>query len=226
MSQTSLYVAFPASDTLRDRIDAFLQATAEEPERNHADRLDAIMDPFLDEVLHTYFTGPIDAVNAKGPAVNVILGAMKVINKAAHGLAGRLMRKTSVPEQQALAAHFSALRLEKDGQVFVGYPLSPSLAERASLVFQEFADGQGEMRHLVEVMDGISAGAIEAYLDKTVGNLELGRINRGLVSGARATIKKASASSVEKGIPAMDREHRKPVVAYFESLLLDPRTAA
>ncbi|HAB06078.1 MAG TPA: hypothetical protein DCE35_12080, partial [Alcanivorax sp.] len=100
--------------------------------------------------------------------------------------------------------------------------LSPALAERASLVFQEFADGNGQMPRLVEVMDGISAGAIENYLDKTVGNLELGRINRGLVSGARATIKKASASSVEKGIPAMEKSHQKPVVAYFESLLLQP----
>jgi phage-related minor tail protein len=78
------------------------------------------------------------------------------------------------------------------------------------------------MPRLVEVMDGISSGAIENYLDKTVGNLELGRINRGLVSGARATIKKASASSVEKGIPAMEKSHQKPVVAYFESLLLQP----
>tara|TARA_R100000655_G_scaffold82091_1_gene121561 strand:+ start:1065 stop:1733 length:669 start_codon:yes stop_codon:yes gene_type:complete len=222
MSQPTLYVAFPASDELRDRIDAFLEVTRQEPDSNHVQELEAIMDPFLNEVLHTYFTGPIDAVNAKGTAVNVILSAMKVINKAAHGLAGRLMRKTSVEEQRALAEHFRNLRLEKDGQVYIGYPLSPALAERASLVFQEFADGNGQMPRLVEVMDGISGGAIENYLDKTVGNLELGRINRGLVSGARATIKKASASSVEKGIPAMEKSHQKPVVAYFESLLLQP----
>ena len=220
MSQPTLYVAFPASDLLRDRIDAFIEAVAGRPGENHVDTLDGIMDPFLNEVLHTYFTGPIDAANAKGTAVNVMLSAMKVINKAAHGLAGRLMRKTSADEQRALAEHFKRLRLEKEGQVYVGYALDPSLAERADLVFQEFADGNGEMGHLVEVMHGISNGAIENYLDKTVGNLELGRINRGLVAGARATIKKASASSVEKGIPAMEAKHRKPVVGYFQSLLL------
>lgn len=222
MSQTTLYVAFPASDLLRDRIDAFLDAVASRPGENHVETLDGIMDPFLDEVLHTYFTGPIDAVNARGTAVNVILGAMKVIKKAAHGLAGRLMRKTSVAEQKALADHFGALRLQKDGQVYVGYPLNPSLAERADLVFQEFADGNGDIKHLVDVMHGISKGAVENYLDKTVGNLELGRINRGLVAGARVTINKAAASSVEKGIPSMEREYRKPVVAYFQGLLLAP----
>ncbi|WP_101675662.1 hypothetical protein [Alloalcanivorax mobilis] len=222
MTQSTLYVAFPASDLLRERIDAFIEAVNSQPDGNHVARLEAIMDPFLDEVLHTYFTGPIDAVKAKGTAVNVMLGAMKVISKAAHGLASRLMRKTSSGEQQALAKHFAALRLEKDGKVYVGYPLAPSLAERASLVFQEFANGDGQMAHLVEVMDGISSGAVENYLDKTVGNLELGRINRGLVAGARATIKKASASSVERGIPAMEKQYRQPVVAYFESLLLQP----
>ena len=59
MSQPTLYVAFPASDELRDRIDAFLEITREEPDSNHVQELEAIMDPFLDEVLHTYFTGPI-----------------------------------------------------------------------------------------------------------------------------------------------------------------------
>lgn len=221
MSQSSLYVAFAASDTLRDRIDTFIRAINEQPGGDHAESLDAIMDPFLDEVLHTYFTGPIDAVNAKGPSVSIILGAMKIINKAAQGLAGRLVSKTAQHEQKALAEHFAALRLERDGRVYIGYPLPPALAARASQVFAEFAHGQGDMKRLVEVMDGISAGAIENYLDNTVGNLELGRINRGLVAGARATIKKASTAAVEKGIPAMDPEHRKPVVAYFESLLLE-----
>ena len=74
MSQPTLYVAFPASDELRDRIDAFLEVTRDEPDSDHVQELEAIMDPFLNEVLHTYFTGPIDAVNAKGTAVNVILG--------------------------------------------------------------------------------------------------------------------------------------------------------
>src|SRR5699024_3101073 len=77
MSQTPMYVAFPASDALRERIDAFLKAAADRPTESHVDTLGQIIDPFLDEVLHAYFTGPIDAVHAKGAAVNVILGAMK-----------------------------------------------------------------------------------------------------------------------------------------------------
>ncbi|AFT70505.1 hypothetical protein B5T_02231 [Alloalcanivorax dieselolei B5] len=218
MSDT-LYVAFPASETLCQRIDAFLAKMRENPSGNHAADLDGITDPFIDEVLHTYFTGPIEAVNARGTAVNMIMGAMKVIRKAAHGLAGRLMRKASVEEQQALAQHFSSLRLEKDGGVFVGYPLPADLAERANRVFESFANGEGEMAHLVEVMHGITDGAIENYLDKTLGSLKLGAINRGLVSTARATINKASTSAVDKGLPAMERSHRKPVVAYYQSLL-------
>lgn len=220
MNQPPLYVAFAASDQLRDRIDAFIHSVRDQPDTNHVDALEAIMDPFLNEVLHTYFTGPVDAVQAKGAAVAVILGAMKVINKAAHGLTARLMRKTSVAEQHALARHFARLRLEKEGRVYIGYPLVPALAEQAQAVFREFAAGNGQMPRLVAVMSGVSDGAVENYLDKTVGNLELGRLNRGLVAGARVTIKKAAASSVEKGIPAMEAQHRIPVVAYFESLLL------
>ncbi len=225
MTQPSLYVAFPASDQLRERIDGFLEAVDERPGQNHVAALESIMNPFLDELLHTYFTAPIDVTGAKGPAVTVMLGAMKVINKASRSLASRLMRDTSAAEQRALAGHFRSLRLESNGQVYVGHRLEPALARQAVTVFQGFADGQGDMRELVAVMHGISRGVIDNYLDKTVANLQLGRIKRGLVAGARATIRKASAASVEKGIPAMEPEHRQPVVAYYEGLLLAPQAA-
>ena len=43
--------------------------TRQEPDSNHVQHLveEAIMDPFLNEVLHTYFTGPIDAVTPRAP---------------------------------------------------------------------------------------------------------------------------------------------------------------
>ena len=40
MSQPTLYVAFPASDELRDRIDTFLEVTREEPDSNHVQELE------------------------------------------------------------------------------------------------------------------------------------------------------------------------------------------
>lgn len=222
MSQSPLYVAFQASERLRERIDAFLDAVDDYPGQNHVAALEGIMDPFLDELLHAYFTGPIDAAGARGPAVAVMLGAMKIINKASRSLASRLMRDTSAEEQRALADHFRNLRLESNDRVYVGHRLEPALAQQAVTVFQGFADGQGNMQELVTVMHGISQGVIDNYLDKTVANLRLGRIKRGLVAGARVTIRKASAASVEKGIPAMEPQHRQPVVAYYKGLLLAP----
>lgn len=225
MSQSPLYMAFQASDRLRERIDGFLDAVDNHPGQNHVVALEGIMNPFLDELLHTYFTGPIDAAGARGPAVAVMLGAMKIINKASRSLASRLMRDTGAAEQQALAGHFRNLRLESDDRVYVGHRLEPALAQRALTVFQGFADGRENMQELVAVMHGISQGSIDSYLDKTVANLQLGRIKRGLVAGARATIRKASAASVDKGIPAMEPQHRQPVVAYYQGLLLAPRTS-
>lgn len=219
MSDLRVYVAFRASDRLCQRIDTFLEAVANRPDVRHVTELDGITDPFLEEVLHTWFLGPVRAADASGPAVRIILGAMKVINKAAGSLAGRLMRKTTVAEQRALADHFRNLCLQAEGGVDIGYPLSPVLAERADSVFREFKAGKGNMAQLVEVMRGLSDGAIEYYLDRTLGNLHLGRLNRGLVAGARSTIHTAATASLEKGLPAMEAGHRKPVVTYFDNLL-------
>ena len=131
MDENTLHVAFPAPAPLRDAIDAYLVECEREPEASHVVELEVLVTAFVDVVLTVYFKGPIEAANTQGAAARLILGAMRVINRAADSLVGRLIRNTTVAEQQALAGYFQRLRKTLNGRVYAAYPLEPAVAEKA-----------------------------------------------------------------------------------------------
>ena len=220
MDENTLHVAFPAPAPLRDAIDAYLVECEREPEASHVVELEVLVTAFVDVVLTVYFKGPIESANAQGAAARLILGAMRVINRAADSLVGRLIRNTTVAEQQALAGYFQRLRKTLNGRVYAAYPLEPAVAEKASMVFLEYRHGEGQIEALLSVMQSINDGAVVHFMDNSVSCLRLGRVNRALVSAARVTICKAAASATHKGLTAMDTDARKAVVNYFDNMLI------
>jgi len=220
MDENTLHVAFPAPAPLHDAIDAYLVKCESEPAVSHVVELEVLVSRFVDVVLTVYFKGPIEAANAQGAAARLILGAMKVINRAADSLVGRLIRNTTVAEQQALAGYFQRLRKTLNGRVYAAYPLEPAVAEKASMVFLEYQQGEGQIEPLLSVMQSINDGAVVHFMDNSVSCLRLGRVNRALVSAARVTICKSAASATYKGLTAMDTNARKAVVNYFDSMLI------
>lgn len=220
MADTTLYVAFEAPLHLRDAVDRFVDGVAASPAQCHLNELEALVLPFVSEVLSRFFEGPIEAAALEGRLAKVILGSMKAINRVADSLIGRLLRNTTIEEQRALADYFSQLRRYEGGQMYVAYPLSDAAAERAIFVFREFQQGEGDLTKLLLVMKNINEGAIEHYMDNSVACLSLSRVNRALVSAARATILKAAASALEKGISGMEPPARNAIVHYFDSMLI------
>ena len=220
MDENTLHVAFPAPAPLRDAIDAYLLECEREPEDSHVVELEVLVTAFVDVVLTVYFKGPIEAANTQGAAARLILGAMRVINRAADSLVGRLIRNTTVAEQQALAGYFQRLRKPLNGRVYAAYPLEPAVAEKASMVFLEYQHGEGQIEALLSVMQSINDGAVVHFMDNSVSCLRLGRVNRALVSAARVTICKAAASATHNGLTAMDTNARKAVVNYFDNMLI------
>lgn len=220
MDDSTLHIAYEASPSLKQSIERFIDGMLAAPGRCHLEELDALVVPFVDEVLSVFFKGPLEAAKAKGPSARLILGAMRVINRSADSLIGRLMKNTTVDEQLALARYFCNLRRYRGDKLYVAYPLSPAMAEKASLVFQASLLGDEDMAGLLDVLQAINDGAITHFMDNSVACLTLGRVNRALVSAARVTICKATASATHKGLPGMEASARKAVVHYFDQMLI------
>ena len=220
MDDSTLHIAFEASLPLQQSIEEFIDGVLAQPGRCHLEELDALVVCFVDEVLSVFFKGPLQAAEAKVTSARLILGAMRVINRSANSLIGRLMKNTTLDEQLALARYFKNLRRYQDSKLYVAYPLSPAMAEKASLVFQASLLGEEDMGGLLDVMQAINDGAITHFMDNSVACLTLGRVNRALVSAARVTICKAAASATQKGVPGMEANARTAVVRYFDQMLI------
>ncbi len=221
MTQPQLRMAFEASPELERHYQRFKVDMENNPDASHGQLIEPIANEFVDQVMSAFFFAPIDVVGAEGPVVSVVRSTVNVVKKAASAMIIRLVSKASADEQRALFKHFDELRLERDGVVYVCFPLDPGLANRMVMTFDESGDGRGDTHRLVEVMKGMSAAAIKYYLEDTLACLRLGPINRRITHTGRVTIEKAVVLAIEKALPALQPDHRAPVTYYFRSMLLE-----
>ncbi|MCH8542829.1 MAG: hypothetical protein LAT61_04595 [Alcanivorax sp.] len=220
MTDHAIRVAFPASPRLEENLRTFIHKTEAEPDNSHLALLEAIGEDFVSDLLVAFFDGPINAVGAEGSVVSMIQGGVKVINKAARALLRSLLGKAGPAEQVALAAHFRALILERDGQLHMAFPLAGSAGDELAVTFRAFLAGQaGQTPKLVSSLKAVCDGALAHYLDGLVACVRLNAFNRGMVKTARGTIRKAAYMAIEKGLPAMAREQKEPVVLHFQGML-------
>lgn len=221
MTAKQLYVAFQSSDELYQRTMAFVNAVQEAPGSNQQALLDRIPALFIDEVLHAFFEGPVDATGMSGSTASLIHGLMNMVGKASRALAGKVLSKVTPAEQQELARQFQAMTLKLDGQPYSGFPLDPEIANEALLVFEAYRAGDEDRANLVKVMMAMGDGAIEYFFDRPMTAVKVGMITRGLVNAGRATIEKASHSMNGKIVPDLDPVPRQRVLAYMENMLVE-----
>jgi hypothetical protein len=217
----TVYVAFPASDTLHRNTIAFKEAVARQPGVIHQQLIHDISHDFINEVLHAFFDGPVKTLNVQGSMASLMNSVIAVIGKASRALVSKVFHKVSPDEQRMLAERFTGMQMLYDGQPWCGFPLDESVAREAASVFEAFRLGAGQEADLVRVMGQFADGAIEYFFDRTIGEIKTGPLTRGLVSAGRATIHKAAHSSMQKSLPGLHPKVRQPVLNYFESMLIE-----
>lgn len=218
---STFHVAFPASARLQGNLRRFFDEVEAEPTVSHLHQLEAIGEDFVSDLLACFFDAPMAAVGAQGSVASMIQSGVKVINKAARALLRNLLSKATLQDQGKLAAHFGAMVVERDGRMMLAFPLDNARGARLEAAYAAFLNGQsGQTPALVDGMKAICDGALVHYLDGIVGCVKLNAFNRGMVATARATIRKAGMMAIEKGLPAMSREQKTPVVAHFQELLV------
>ena len=226
MTDHAIRMAFPASPRLEDNLRRFLSKADAEPSTAHLALLESVGEDFVSDLLAAFFDGPIDAVGADGSVVSMIQKGVKVINKAARALLRNLLGKTGTAEQGALAAHFRGLMHEHEGQLYMAFPLAGASGDQLVTTFREFLAGEkGQTPKLVDSLKAVCDGALVHFLDGLVACVQLNAFNRGMVATARGTIRKAAYMAIEKGLPAMGREQKEPVVLHFQKMVFGQKMA-
>lgn len=214
MNSAAMTLAFPVSDELRLHLDAFLEAPGEQV------HLVPLLDSFLSDLMAAFFDGPIQAVGAQGSVATMVQGGVKVISKAARALIRSLIGKAGPAEREALADHFRTLALVQGNELRIRLPMSEARTTEIQRVFAAYLSGaSGYSVQLVAVMRELCDDALAQYFDALVACVRLNAFSRGVVATARKTIQKAAYMAVEKGLPALGRAHKEPVVRHFDGML-------
>lgn len=217
MNSAAVTLAFPVSEELRRHLDAFLSAPGEQSGSQH---LVPMLDSFLDDLMAAFFDGPIQAVGAQGSVAAMVQGGVKIISKAARALIRSLIGKAGPAERMALADHFRTLTWLQDDELRIRLPMAEARSAEIQRVFGGYLGGaSGYSAQLVTVMRELCDDALAQYFDALVACVKLNALSRGIVATARKTIQKSAYMAVEKGLPALGRAHKEPVVRHFEGML-------
>lgn len=215
-------MAFPASAALAGHLQAIQTQQQEAPNVVHHNTLRHILDHFLAEVLGAYFTGPIEAVQAEGPVVDMIQRGVGVISKAGRALALRLLDKLEAGDQANLVQHFQQLQHTIDGQLYVAFAFTAADAAQVRQVLAAVANGEAEqLEAFLAVLHLVGDGAVSHYLDGTARALTLGRFSKGLVKATQATVRKSISAAINRGVPALGGKYRAMLAAYYASMLFE-----
>jgi len=220
MSHTKL-VFMPSADLVAYLEQLYAhQDTA--PDEVHTEAMRGIVEYFIDEVIQAFFTGPIDAIEAEGSVVNIILKGVGVIRKTGRSLALRLLERITVEDQAGLVKHFKQLHFQHDGQQYVGFSFAPEVQQQVQQTFSSVLAGEGvPISSLVATFQQIADAALQHYMDNTVEAIEVRAFSRGLIKAARATIKKSTNIAINRGLPAMGTSYRRGLVEYFAQRLVE-----
>lgn len=220
MNHTRL--VFIPSAALVGRLEQLYAHQATTPDKVHTEAMRGIVEHFIDEVIQAFFIGPIDAINAEGSVVNIILKGVGVIRKTGCSLALRLLERITLEDQAGLVQHFKQLHFQKGEQQYVGFSFAAPGQEQVQQTFTTVLAGEEvPIASLIETFQHIADAALYYYMDKTVEAIEIRAFSRGLVRAARATIKKSTSIAINKGIPAMGASYRRGLVEYFDKQLVE-----
>lgn len=213
-------MAFSASPALANYLEKIEALQASAPEVLQREILRGILDHFLEEVLTAYFNGPIQAVRAEGPVVNMIERGVGVISKAGRALALRLLEKLEPADQTNLVQHFATLQHQIDGQLYIAFPFARAQAEQVRAALAAAASGEkNSLDGLLEALHIVADGAIGNYLAGTASTLSLGRFSKGLVKATQATVRKSTATAINRGVPALGGKYRAMLASYYQDML-------
>jgi len=215
MTQTKL--VFSPSEALVGYLEQLYSQHAAAPQKVHTDAMRGIVEHFIDEVNQAFFLAPIEAIEAEGSVVNIILKGVGVIRKTGRSLALRLLDRITTKDQAGLVAHFKRLHFQHEGQHYVGFSFAPEVQAQVTAVFAKVHENEEvPIDSLVEAFQQIADAALYHYMDSTMEAIEVKAFSRGLIRAARATIKKSTSVAINRGIPALGTHYRRGLVKYFE----------
>lgn len=228
MSDTGYYLAYPASDKLRDDAAELVESVRIDKPKKNPELLTSVLTLFTEESLDIYMLDIMDVTGLSGGRRKMIEMAANTIKKTTQSVLKRVVKKLDLTQTIAMAEYIDTTRLplvrDNTHEVwYVAVPIEESLYNKIIAGHDLFREkGVDEaMPTLITNVRELIDHAMDFYIEKPLEILQLGPILNKIVRVALDTSLKLIHSTIDKVFAKLSQEEMEKTIEYFEVLLIE-----
>lgn len=230
---TQQYSAFAASPSLAAINDEFIGNMNSNSAERQAPLFVKMLHLFMDEVLDSYFIGPMELVKLNPVGQKVVNAGVAAIRKTSKMAITKVVGKLSNEELKPIAGYIDSIMLRpapgSEAPTYVAVPISDELYQRLS---GSITSGRNNGPHTVtehfsEAMCDLIDESLNQYFEIPVSMLKLGYLTEKIARVAMESGRSASQTVVRKVAKTMNEKELLAFFHFAESMILEqPAKAA
>lgn len=221
----SVFMAFPASQTLADNIRQLIRNLEEGKREPQAPLLTSVVLDLTDELIKVFLLDLVHLIKLSPFMEKLVTSTAGAIRTTAHGIiktvVGKLDNKQMLPLANYLRDHL-LMAPDHQGQLvpWVGFPCDEAFDRRvvALLAGLRGEQPQTQAAELAEVLGLVVDRVLDAFIVQPVDLLKLGFVLRKIVDGGAAVIDKASRTMIRKMVPDLAAAQLLASADYIDAL--------
>lgn len=224
---TQRYSAFAASQELSDINERFLQAMVENHATPQAPVFIELLHLFMDEVLDSYFVGPMEMVRLNNMGRKVVTAGVNTIRKTSKMAITKVVKKMNNEELKPIAGYIDSIMIRpepgSDDPTYVAVPISDDLYDRLTSVTNQ---GRETEPHAVTkdfsmALCDLIDESLNQYFEIPISMLKLGFVTEKVARVAMESGRAASQTVVKKVPNTMNEKELLTFFDFAESIVIE-----
>lgn len=226
------YSAFAASQALSNINDEFLAAMQAGSSTPQAPVFIELLHLFMDEVLDSYFVGPMEMVSLNNMGRKVVTGGVNAIRKTSKMAITKVVKKMNNDELQPIASYIDSIMIRPDEgssePTYVAVPITNDLYERLTTATNtgREAGPKTVTGDFSQALSDLIDESINQYFEVPVSMLKLGFVMEKVARVAMESGRAASQTVVKKVPNTMNEKELLAFFEFAESIVIEKPLAA
>ena len=176
----------------------------------------------IDDLFKVMVHDMLDQVSMKPMARKIVEQVSGLILKTVNVFVKKVVSKLHNKELLPLVEYFKALELERDGQTYLSYEVTPNMEELIPSCIEHVEEGRTAeaKKELIIILEDFIDHSLDIYLVKPMSLIKLGLIAKKLMDLTQTTIEKAMPPALHKIVNQMDHDELLSLKEFLLSMLI------
>ena len=222
---TVSYIAFQASDKLRDDTELLIKNGQTKSKESQINQLTLVMSQFISEMLDQFFLNTCEAVQISPMGTKIVKTGANTLSSTSNMLVKQLFKKRANEELYPIIEHFDKTFIRateaSNGCASVACPIEDSLYDKFMEEIQQIRDGNHQRAEaltqlLLEVTDVSVAGYAEVPIHMLKMNFVTKKVANTGIEASRSAVKMI----INKVFKTLEEDQMARLADYLEGLFI------